>query len=327
MGIIDAMFGNENKLGSLLTDLGNLLERHSNVVTDRQKDGVNESHIKLYEDLENFYGKHNSYHLDKTDSGLTVKSFETAVSDLIDKYRDKADNISEDANVEDKDFHDKYNELVDIYNKYVERENIYEDKVRDEVGVYNNDKELNTYENRDVDVLDGDNELYESDRELNVNHEYVNHDKNLNLHRDDHEKFNLDKDNETLKLHEERLRVNKDNVKTGEVQIDKDVVVEKQEFDVPVSHDEVVIERRKVNERVDSDVDFTNADEEIHIPLTEERINIEKENVVAEELVIKKNKVQDTVHVEETVKKEVVDIDENNENTHVVENKDLNNKY
>lgn len=326
MGIIDAMFGNENKLDSLITDLGNLLERHSNVVTDRQKEGVNESHIKLYEDLENFYGKHNSYHLDKTDSGLTVKSFETAVSDLIDKYRDKADSVGVDANVEDKDFHDKYNELVDIYNKYVERENIYEDKVRDEVGVYNNDKELNTYENRDVDVLDGDNELYERDKDLDVNHKDVN---TGNLH--EHDRFDLnkdkDKDKDTLQLHEERLRVNKDEVKTGEVQIDKDVVVEKQEFDVPVSHDEVVIERRKVNERVDGDVDFTNTDEEIHIPLTEERINIEKENVVAEELVIKKNKVQDTVHVDETVKKEVVDIDENNENIHVVENKDLNNKY
>lgn len=324
MGIIDAMFGNENKLDSLITDLGNLLERHSNVVTDRQKEGVNESHIKLYEDLENFYGKHNSYHLDKTDSGLTVKSFETAVSDLIDKYRDKADSVGVDANVEDKDFHDKYNELVDIYNKYVERENIYEDKVRDELGVYNNDKELNTYENRDVDVLDGDNELYERDKDLDVNHKDVN---TGNLHEHDRFDLNKDKDKDTLQLHEERLRVNKDEVKTGEVKIDKDVVVEKQEFDVPVSHDEVVIERRKVNERVDGDVDFTNTDEEIHIPLTEERINIEKENVVAEELVIKKNKVQDTVHVDETVKKEVVDIDENNENIHVVENKDLNNKY
>lgn len=120
-------------------------------------------------------------------------------------------------------------------------------------------------------------------------------------------------DDEKIRLHEERLRVGKDTVQTGEVRIDKDVVEERQEFDVPVSRDEVTIERRRVDERVDGDVDFDRLnDDTIRIPLTEERINVEKENVVAEELVIKKNRIQDTAHVSETVRKEQVDIDDTN---------------
>ncbi len=118
-------------------------------------------------------------------------------------------------------------------------------------------------------------------------------------------------DDEKIRLHEERIRVGKDEVQTGEVRIDKDVVEERQEFDVPVSRDEVTIERRRVDERVDGDVDFDRLDNDtIRVPLTEERINVEKENVVAEELVIKKNRVQDTAHVSETVRKEEVNIDD-----------------
>lgn len=118
-------------------------------------------------------------------------------------------------------------------------------------------------------------------------------------------------DDEKIRLHEERIRVGKDEVQTGEVRIDKDVVEERQEFDVPVSRDEVTIERRRVDERVDGDVDFDRLDNDtIRVPLTEERINVEKENVVAEELVIKKNRVQDTAHVSETVRKEEVNVDD-----------------
>ncbi|TDM10442.1 YsnF/AvaK domain-containing protein [Macrococcus lamae] len=124
-------------------------------------------------------------------------------------------------------------------------------------------------------------------------------------------------DDEKIRLHEERIRVGKDQVQTGEVRIDKDVVEERQEFDVPVSRDEVTIERRRVDEKVEGDMDFDRLDNDtIRVPLTEERINVEKENVVAEELVIKKNRVQDTAHVSETVRKEEVNIDDTN-NRHV----------
>ncbi len=114
-------------------------------------------------------------------------------------------------------------------------------------------------------------------------------------------------DEESVQLHEERLNVDKENVETGEASVDKHVVEEEQEFDVPVEREEVTIERRPVNEKVDEDFN-ANDDDSVHIPLHEERLNVDKENVVSEEIVIKKNKVQDTEHVSEKVRHEEADI-------------------
>lgn len=120
-------------------------------------------------------------------------------------------------------------------------------------------------------------------------------------------------DEEKIRLHEERLRVNKDRVQTGEVVIEKDVVTEHQEVEVPVEREEVTIERRKVDEVEDGHFGDDLDDEAIRIPIHEERVNVEKENVVTEELIIKKDTVQDTQRVSEDVRKEKVEIhdDEN----------------
>ncbi|QPW15854.1 DUF2382 domain-containing protein [Mammaliicoccus sciuri] len=114
-------------------------------------------------------------------------------------------------------------------------------------------------------------------------------------------------DEESVQLHEERLNVDKENVETGDASVDKHVVEEEQEFDVPVEREEVTIERRPVNEKVDEDFN-ANDDDSVHIPLHEERVKVDKENVVSEEIVIKKNKVQDTEHISEKVRHEEADI-------------------
>lgn len=114
-------------------------------------------------------------------------------------------------------------------------------------------------------------------------------------------------DEESVQLHEERLNVDKENVEKGEASVDKHVVEEEQEFDVPVEREEVTIERRPVNEKIDEDFN-ANDDDSVHIPLHEERVKVDKENVVSEEIVIKKNKVQDTEHVSEKVRHEEADI-------------------
>lgn len=117
-------------------------------------------------------------------------------------------------------------------------------------------------------------------------------------------------DDERIRLHEERLRVSKDRVQAGEVNINKDVVTEHQEVEVPLEKERVTIERRKVDERAAGDFD-TVVDEEgtIRVPITEERANIQKENVVAEEIVIKKDKVTETETVGADLRKERVEID------------------
>lgn len=121
---------------------------------------------------------------------------------------------------------------------------------------------------------------------------------------------------EHLRLHEERLNVDKERVQTGEVNVGKHVVEEQQTIEVPVEREEVYIERRPVNEEASStDRGFTDKDayedgETIHIPLSEERVEVSKKNVVSEEIVVGKRKVQDTEVVNETVRREEADIDE-----------------
>lgn len=181
----------------------------------------------------------------------------------------------------------------------------------------------NTETDADYSAAHKNNNLQNREEVVDMNNNYnYNYDEYNKLSRE--ERLNLvDEDirnrddlgeDEKIQLHEERLRVNKDTVQSGEVTIDKNVVEERQEFDVPVSHDEVTIERRNVTDRVVADDHFDNnlEDETIRVPLTEERVNIEKDNVVSEELLIKKNRVTETEHVSENVRKEEVDIDDSN---------------
>lgn len=117
---------------------------------------------------------------------------------------------------------------------------------------------------------------------------------------------------ERIELREERLKVDKENVRTGEVNVDKHVETDHQEFDVPVEREEVTIERRPVDgeRRAGGMDDDLTDDDSIHIPVSEERVNVDKESVVDEEVVVRKDRVQDTEHVSEDVRREEVDIDE-----------------
>lgn len=116
---------------------------------------------------------------------------------------------------------------------------------------------------------------------------------------------------ERIKLREERVSVDKENVQTGEVKIGKHVETDTQEFDIPVEREEVVVERRQVDD-VPKEGAFSNTDDvdEVRIPLNEERVNVTKDNVVNEEIVIKKEKHEDVEHISEEVKREEVDVEE-----------------
>jgi uncharacterized protein (TIGR02271 family) len=126
---------------------------------------------------------------------------------------------------------------------------------------------------------------------------------------------------EKLRLHEERLSVNKEPVQTGEVRVEKEVVEENQVLEIPVEREEVFVERRPVddnkNAHAEDDV-FDNRsrpfkdDETIRVPITEERVEVTKKPVVSEEIVVGKRKTQDTETVRETVRREEAHIDEKN---------------
>jgi len=124
---------------------------------------------------------------------------------------------------------------------------------------------------------------------------------------------------EKIQLHEERLSVDKERVQTGEVNVGKHVVEENQSIEVPVEREEVYIERRPVNEETvgnsfDKESTLTGdayqEGQDIHIPVSEEHVEVTKKDVIAEEIVVGKRKVQDTETINETVRHEEADIDD-----------------
>ena len=110
----------------------------------------------------------------------------------------------------------------------------------------------------------------------------------------------------TIQLREERLKVSKTPVETGNVHVRKEVHTDHQTIDVPVEREEVVIERRPASGHA-AGGEIRN--EEIRIPVKEEKVNVSKETVVKEEVSVGKRKVQDTERVSGTVRKEELKVD------------------
>ncbi|MFO0926298.1 MAG: YsnF/AvaK domain-containing protein [Gemmataceae bacterium] len=109
-----------------------------------------------------------------------------------------------------------------------------------------------------------------------------------------------------LRLHEERLRVDKEQVQTGEVAVHKEVKTERQTIDVPVEREEVVVTRRPATGRGGP----IGEREEIRVPVKEERVKVSKETVPVEEVTIGRRKVRGTHRVDETVRREEAHVEE-----------------
>jgi uncharacterized protein (TIGR02271 family) len=123
------------------------------------------------------------------------------------------------------------------------------------------------------------------------------------------EKTSSDQGTQRLELREEELRTEKEQVQAGEVRLRKDVVTEKRTVEVPVTREEVVIERHPVTGRTPADQEI-GEDEEIRIPVMEEQVRVEKTPVVKEEVTLGKRRVQETQKVSETVRREEARIEE-----------------
>lgn len=105
-------------------------------------------------------------------------------------------------------------------------------------------------------------------------------------------------------LRKEELDIGKSRVQTGEVTLSKEIVQEQKVVDVPVTHEEVIIERRAVNnEPSDSTV---TAEGVIHIPVSKEEVHVDKHTVVTGEVSAYKHAVEETQRVDEALKREEV---------------------
>lgn len=114
-------------------------------------------------------------------------------------------------------------------------------------------------------------------------------------------------DRATMRLREEELDVSKHAERTGEVTLHKDVVEETRSVTVPVSHEEVVVERRAVS-ATPSDEPI-GEEETIRIPVSAERVDVDKHTVVTGEVSLHKRSVQETEEVTETLRKERAHVD------------------
>jgi uncharacterized protein (TIGR02271 family) len=119
---------------------------------------------------------------------------------------------------------------------------------------------------------------------------------------------NLAEGEARMTLSEEELAVGKREVRAGEVEIDKDVETRHVRENVPVEHEEVVVERRPATPGMGANARIEEG--EIHVPVTEEELVVEKRAVPKEELVVKKQEVVEEETVEADLRRERADVRE-----------------
>ena len=108
----------------------------------------------------------------------------------------------------------------------------------------------------------------------------------------------------TVQLREEQLQARTTPVETGRVHLGKDVVEEERTMNVPVSREEVYIERHPVDRRpADQPIGDTDS-QTIRVPVTEEHVEVDKQPVVYEEVGVGKRVTQETRQVSDTVRRE-----------------------
>jgi uncharacterized protein (TIGR02271 family) len=116
------------------------------------------------------------------------------------------------------------------------------------------------------------------------------------------------RDASTIELKKEEVHPRKESHEAGEVRVRKDVVTEHKTFDVPVTKEEVVIERHPASRKAAGG--SVSAQEEIRIPLREEKVRIEKDTVVNEEVTIGKRAVTGTQHVSADANREELHVEQ-----------------
>ena len=112
----------------------------------------------------------------------------------------------------------------------------------------------------------------------------------------------------TVQLREEELVARKQTSEAGRVSVGTEVVEEEQTLQVPVTREEVTIQRHAVDRRP-SDEPISATSEVLNVPVREEQVSLDKQAVVYEEVDLGKRAVQETHRVSDTVRKEVVDVD------------------
>ncbi|HVG58497.1 MAG TPA: DUF2382 domain-containing protein [Hyalangium sp.] len=122
------------------------------------------------------------------------------------------------------------------------------------------------------------------------------------------QRTDLGKDQLAVPVYKEELDVTKREKQAGEVRVVKEVVEEEQEVSVPVRRERVRVERRDVKDRPAMHASFQ--EETVVVPLRAEEVDVQKRAVVDEEVVIRKDAIEEEQRVADTVRREKVEIRE-----------------
>ena len=106
---------------------------------------------------------------------------------------------------------------------------------------------------------------------------------------------------------EEELRTATREREAGVVSVSKTVRTERESVEVPTRREEVTVDRVPVEgEASETEI----GEDEVSVPVTEEEVVVEKRPVAKEEVRIRKDVVEDTEVVEEDVRREEIDVDD-----------------
>jgi uncharacterized protein (TIGR02271 family) len=137
--------------------------------------------------------------------------------------------------------------------------------------------------------------------------EHDSHDEGVSQSRGDDLE---DEDELRVQRSEEELRAGTREREAGAMRIRKRVRTDREQIEVPTRHEEVSVERVPVDgEATEAQI----GEDEVEVPVTEEEVVTEKRAVAKEEIRVRKDAVEDTEVVEEDVRREEVEIEDDTE--------------
>jgi uncharacterized protein (TIGR02271 family) len=117
-----------------------------------------------------------------------------------------------------------------------------------------------------------------------------------------------DEDELRVQRTEEELAAGTREREAGALSVRKRVRTDREQIEVPTRHEEVSVERVPVEEGTATEAQI--GEDELRVPVTEEEVVVEKRPVAKEEVRVRKDVVEDTEVVEEDVRKEEVEVDD-----------------
>jgi uncharacterized protein (TIGR02271 family) len=119
-----------------------------------------------------------------------------------------------------------------------------------------------------------------------------------------------DEDELRVQRSEEELRAGTREREAGAMKVRKRVRTDREQIEVPTKHEEVTVERVPVEgEATEAQI----GEDEVSVPVTEEEVVVDKRAVAKEEVRLRKDVVEDTEIVEEDVRREEVEVEDDTE--------------